>query len=466
MYRFVLLLAAIALFATCHRDAHLLATKRSEKLFTSTCASCHGTMESFTARTWKYGASRLELIRSIREGYPGSTGHAFGDRISLDRAQELSQYLLTGIVAQKEKIVNQNTAVNGVFVEAGDFKVRLDTIAKGLENPWGMAFLPNGELLFTERSGQMWRIDNEGVKHEISGEPAVLAESQGGLLDVEVDPRFGENQRIYISYSKFRDSADVKLSTTAVQVARLDNYKLAEVRDIFVAKPWTTTRYHYGSRLEFDKKGALYITVGDRGQQDDHPQIMTDDCGKIHRIYPDGHIPTDNPFFESATTRKTIFSYGHRNPQGLAIHPVTGDIWETEHGPQGGDELNLVQSGLNYGWPLVSYGTHYDDRPFTQLTEKEGIMNPKTYWIPSIAPCGLAFSTSDRYPSWKGCLLAGSLRFKYVELIRLDGQRVVDRTPILRQIGRVRCIATSPDGYIYVAVEEPGIIYKLTPVRQ
>jgi aldose sugar dehydrogenase len=464
MYRFVCLIAAIAVFVTCHRDSNLIALRRSESTFKKQCASCHGpTMEAFTARTWKYGSSRLELIRSIREGYPGSRDHAFGDKITLERSQELAQYLLSGIVAQKEKTITEGAPTNGVYTSSGGVTVKLDTIAKELENPWGLAFLPNGDLLVTERSGQMWRIDTKGTKHEITGEPPVLVESQGGLLDVEVDPKFAETGFIYLSYSKFRDSADVKLSTTAVLRAKLEKDALADSRDIFVAKPWTTTRYHYGCRIEFDKKGMLYLSVGDRGQQDDHPQQLNDDCGKIHRIHSDGHMPTDNPFAGKANARQSVFSYGHRNPQGLALNPTTGVLWETEHGPQGGDELNTLIAGANYGWPIVSYGTHYDDRSFTQLTEKEGITNPHTYWIPSIGPCGLAFSTSDRYPAWKGDLLAGSLRFKYIERIRVEGTKVVEREPLLRNIGRIRCMTTSPDGYIYVAVEEPGFIFKLLP---
>jgi aldose sugar dehydrogenase len=468
MLRFFLFLgfvAATVAILCCHRDSNLVATHRSTKLFASQCASCHGpTAEAFADRTWKYGNSRLELIRSIREGYPGSGGqHAFGQKISPERAEELAQYLLGAIISQKEKTLAAGAAKDGVFASAG-MRVRLDTVARNLENPWGLVFLPNGDLLVTERSGQLSRISPDGTKHDISGEPAVLVESQGGLLDVEIDPKFAENGLIYLSYSKFRDSADVQLSTTAVQRARLDGNQLTEARDIFVAKPWTTTRYHYGSRLEFDRKGLLYISVGDRGKQDDHPQQLGSDCGKIHRIYPDGHIPTDNPFFENKATRGTIFSYGHRNPQGLALHPTTGLLWETEHGPQGGDEINLVSAGKNYGWPVISYGTHYDDRSFTQLTEKQGLESPKSYWVPSIAPCGLVFSTSDLYPAWKGDLLAGSLRFKYLERIRIDGERIVEREPLLPGVGRVRCVATSPDGYLYVAVEEPGLILRLMPL--
>lgn len=463
MFRYLLLLFPLFTLLFCHREINSGSGRKAETNYKTLCASCHGpTVENFVQRDWKHGSSRLEIISSIGGNFTGGANHHPAQKLNEKEVQELGQYIIDAIVERKQKMITEGAPTNGVYTSQG-MTVQLDTIAGGLENPWGMAFLPNGDLLFTERSGKLWRITPKGKKTEISGVPPVLVESQGGLLDVELHPQFATNAFVYLSYSKFRDSAGVQLATTAVRRARLEGDRLVEGLDIFTALPYSNTRYHYGSRLEFDKQGYLYISVGDRGDQDANPQQLGSDCGKIHRIHADGHVPSDNPFVNQKGVRATLFSYGHRNPQGVALNPLTGDLWATEHGPQGGDELNIIRAGKNYGWPVVSYGTHYDGRPFTQLTEKEGIESPKTYWIPSIAPCGLTFINSDRYPAWKGDLLAGSLRFKYVERIRLDGEKVILREPLLKNIGRIRCITVSPDGYLYVAVEEPGYIFRLMP---
>ncbi len=464
MFKYLLVLSPLFILTFCHRDLNQMAERKAEHVFKSDCAACHGpTVENFVQRDWKYGNSRLEIMSSIGGHFQGgATTHNFAKKLKEPELQALGQYIIDAIVARKQQVITQGAPTNGIYTSEG-MTVQLDTIARNVENPWGMVFLPNGDLLFTERTGKLWRVTPKGQKTEITGVPPTLVESQGGLLDIELHPQFATNGFVYLSYSKFRDSADVKLSTTAVFRARLEGNQLLDGNDIFVALPYATTRYHYGSRLEFDRQGFLYVTVGERGKQDENPQQLGSDCGKIHRIHADGHVPADNPFTGQKGARSTLFSYGHRNPQGFAMNPLTGDLWETEHGPQGGDELNLIQAGKNYGWPVTSYGTHYDGKSFTQLTEKEGIESPKTYWIPSIAPCGLTFINSDRYPAWKGDLLAGSLRFKYVERIRLDGAKVVSREPLLRNLGRIRCLAVSPDGYLYVAVEEPGYIFRIMP---
>ncbi len=464
MFRFLLFLSPLLALTFCHRDVALTSQKNAEHRYKSECSKCHGaTVQDFVQRDWKYGSSRLEIMRSIGGNFPGGENHRFALKMKEADLQQFGQFVVDAIVERKQKTITEGAPTNGIYTSNG-MKVQLDTIARNLENPWGMVFLANGDLLFTERTGKLWRLTPKGVKTEITGAPSVLVESQGGLLDVELHPQFATNGFVYLSYSKFRDSADVKLSTTAVQRARLQGNQLVDAQDIFVALPYTNTWHHYGSRLEFDKQGFLYITVGERGNQDGNPQNLGNDLGKVHRVHDDGQVPTDNPFVTKKGVRATIFSYGHRNPQGLALNPETGELWETEHGPQGGDELNIIGAHNNYGWPVTSYGTHYDGRAFTQLTEKEGIETPRTYWIPSIAPCGLTFINSDKYPAWKGDLLAGSLRFKYVERIHLDGKRVAYKEPLLRNLGRIRCLAVSPDGYLYVAVEEPGYIFRLKPL--
>ncbi len=464
--RTIFLLSSVLLLTCCFHDMKNdggIASKSQHKLFTKNCSSCHGTSaETFIAREWKYGNSRLDIIRAIKNGFPDGQMPAYGKTLKDKEILDLANYIIVAMESQKKQVIEAAAPRENKFMADG-VKYHLDTIATDLENPWGIAFLPGGDMLFTERSGKLWRLNAKKQKTEISGVPATLVESQGGLLDVALHPRFAENQFVYLTYSKFKDSADVKLSTTAVFRAKLVGNALVDGADILVALPYTTTRYHYGSRMAFDKNGYLFVSVGERGQQDEMPQFLNKGCGKIHRIYDDGRIPTDNPFTNAPSAVGSIWSYGHRNPQGLTVHPVTGEIWETEHGPRGGDELNWIQKGKNYGWPLVSYGTHYDGRSFTESNKKDGVENPLNYWVPSIAPCGMTFITGDRYKGWKGDLLVGSLRFKYVTKLKLDGKKVVSQEALIPNAGRVRCVVQGPDGYIYVAAEEPGFIFRVVP---
>ncbi len=216
--------------------------------------------------------------------------------------------------------------------------------------------------------------------------------------------------------------------------------------------------------MAFDPEGYLYFSVGDRGNRDENPQNLDNHCGKIHRIHDDGSIPDDNPFVSEEGAMPSIYSYGHRNPQGMAVHPTTGAIWTHEHGPRGGDEVNIIRKGDNYGWPVISYGINYDGTSFTQITEKEGMEQPLHYWVPSIAPCGAAFVASDRYPGWEGDFLVGSLRFEYLNRCQINGDEIASEEILMENIGRLRSVATGPDGYVYVGVEDPGAIYRLMPM--
>jgi glucose/arabinose dehydrogenase len=464
--RTIFILSSFFLLTCCHRDMKKqggLTAGTPNPLFTKNCSNCHGAnAETFIQREWKHGNSRLELMRSIREGYPNEAAHAFGATLKDNQILELAMYIVTTMEQQKAVAIAAATPKANKFVTK-DLTFHLDTIVADQEAPWGMAFLPGGDLVFTERPGTLWRVDAKRHKTAITGAPQVLDEGQGGLLDIAVHPKFAENHFIYLTYSKFRDSADVRLSTTAVYRARLDNDQLKDGHDIFVALPYATTRHHYGSRMAFDWDGYLFVTVGERGNQDGMPQFLDKGCGKVHRIFDDGRIPPDNPFVSTPGAVGSIWSYGHRNPQGLTVNPFSGEIWETEHGPRGGDELNWIQKGKNYGWPVVSYGTHYDGRSFTDNTQKAGIENPLTYWVPSIAPSGMAFINSDRYKGWKGDLLVGSLRFKYLTKVHLDGKKVISQEPLLQDLGRMRCVVLGPDGYIYVAIEGPGYVFRLVP---
>lgn len=334
-----------------------------------------------------------------------------------------------------------------------------ELIIDELPIPWGMAFLPDGSMLITEKSGRLIHF-KEGVRTNINNSPAVYNRGQGGLLDVVLDPDYENNGWIYLSYAS--EEGDDKGGNTAIMRAKLQGNTLVDNQLLYKATPNTTGGNHFGSRIAFDDNGYLYFSIGERGEQDVNPQDLGRDGGKIYRLNPDGSIPADNPFVNTAGAKTAIYSYGNRNPQGMAKNPATGAIWANEHGPQGGDEINIVQKGKNYGWPLVTYGINYSGTPISDKTEMEGVENPIHYWVPSIAPSGMVFVTSDKYPAWKGNLLIGSLKFQYLERLELQGEKVVYREKLLADIGRVRDVRQAPDGFIYVAVEGKGI-YRLVP---
>ncbi|KGJ91541.1 hypothetical protein ND2E_3406 [Colwellia psychrerythraea] len=326
--------------------------------------------------------------------------------------------------------------------------------------PWGMVWLPNGDLLITLRDGELKRLKKGKVIAEtISGLPEIAVGRQGGLLDIVVHPDYASNGWIYFSYAKPDHHGN---KSTAIMRAKLQGKALTEQEDIYVAQAYGNKGNHFGSRLVFDNEGDLYFSIGDRGQRDKNPQNITRDAGKIYRVRDDGGIPDDNPFVNNDEAKKAIYSYGHRNPQGMVKHPITGDIWTHEHGPRGGDEINLIGKGKNYGWPVISYGINYSGTEITELTQKKGMEQPLWYWDPSIAPSGMAFITSEKYPEWQGNIVIGSLKFGQVVMVTLEGNKVVKAEVIKDELTRVRNIKQGPDGYVYVAVDGKGI-FKLIP---
>ncbi len=346
------------------------------------------------------------------------------------------------------------------------------TVAGELEHPWSMAFLPNGDMLVTERPGRL-RIIRNGVllDEPVAGVPEVHAKGQGGLLDVVPHPDFSSNRLLYLSYSKPLDGGEE--STTAVARGRFENDRLSDVEEIFVAD--SRGRGHYGSRLAFDGNGYLFITVGDRqaspkGDLEAHPaQDISNHHGTTNRIHDDGRIPDDNPFVNESGARPEIWSFGHRNQQGLAIHPESGDIWATEHGPQGGDELNLIQPGLNYGWPVIGYGVNYrSGSAIHEGTHRDGMEQPVNFWVPSIATSGLLIYTGDIFPEWKGNIFVGGLTGTQIARLTMDGQKVVSEETLVNGLGRIRDIRQGPDGYIYIALDNdaaPQSIVRLEPTE-
>jgi glucose/arabinose dehydrogenase len=334
-----------------------------------------------------------------------------------------------------------------------------ELLIDGLQISWGMAFLPDGSMLVTEKSGELIHF-RDGKKTEINNVPEVYQRGQGGLLDIELHPNYENNGWLYITYSS--EEGEDKGGNTALIRAKLTNSALTDIELLYKAGPNTTKGQHFGSRIVFDNEGYLYFSVGDRGNRDVNPQDIKRDGGKIYRLKDDGSIPGDNPFVNSSGAKTAVFSYGHRNPQGLAKHPETGQIWDNEHGPKGGDEINTLKKGANYGWPVITYGINYSGTPITDKTEMEGMEQPVHYWVPSIGPSGMAFVTTDNYGGWKGSVLVGSLAFQYLERLELNGNKVVNREKLMADMGRVRDVKQGPDGLIYVSIEGKGI-YKLVP---
>ncbi|GCL63239.1 PQQ-dependent sugar dehydrogenase [Pseudaquabacterium pictum] len=347
---------------------------------------------------------------------------------------------------------------------------KVAVVAHGLVNPWGLAFLPDGRMLVTERAGRMRVIAADGkLGPPLPGLPPVVAEGQGGLLDVVVDPRFASNRLVYWSYSEA--AADGDANGTAVARARLDGApgaeRLAEVAVVFRQLPKVASKLHFGSRLVFGSDGRLFIALGDRFSRKDDAQTLDNHLGKIVRIEADGKVPADNPLVGRAGTRPEIWSWGHRNVQGAAIHPATGDLWATEHGPQGGDELNLVQRGGNHGWPVITFGRNYGlGTKIGDGTERADVVAPQAHWVPtSIAPSGMAFLTSDRYPGWKGNLFIGALRGQALVRITLDGNKVVAQERLLQSLNeRIRDVRQGPDGLLYLLTDNAdGRVLRVLP---
>lgn len=337
-----------------------------------------------------------------------------------------------------------------------------EVIVDEIDIPWGMDFISEKELLVTEKSGTLYRVV-DGVKTAVEGLPKVYVRGQGGLLDVALHPAFKTNNTLFFTLG-ISEGDDNKGGNTALYSAILNGNELTDVNLLYRAFPNSKVGQHWGSRIVFDQEGHVYFSIGDRGKRDVNPQDLKRDGGKIYRLNLDGSIPDDNPFVSETGVKKAIFSYGHRNPQAMIIHPETGAVWEAEHGPRGGDEINVVEKGKNYGWPVITYGINYSGTPITEKREMEGMEQPLYYWVPSIAPSGMTFSTSGIYKKWKGNLFVGSLKFEYLERLVLKKNKVVKREKVLDKIGRVRNVKEGPDGYLYLGVEGKGIL-KIVPKK-
>jgi len=346
-------------------------------------------------------------------------------------------------------------------------QIRPETVSSGLENPWGLAFLPGGRFLVTERPGRLRLIGADGkIGAPITGLPAIAAGGQGGLLDVLVDSGFEKNRTLYFCFSE--PAASGSANSTALARAQLseDGVKLENLKIVFSQQPKVASRHHFGCRIVEARDGTLFLTLGDRFSRKEDAQKLDNHLGKIVRIAKDGTAPKDNPFVDKAGALPEIWSYGHRNGQGAALAP-DGRLWMTEHGPQGGDEINVPQAGRNYGWPAITYGENYGGGKIGDgSTAKEGMEQPLHYWVPSIAPSGMAFLTSDRYGAgWKGNLFVGSLKFGYLDRIELkDGKLVAEHKLMADGRARIRDVKQGPDGWLYVLTDESdGKLLRLRP---
>jgi glucose/arabinose dehydrogenase len=358
-------------------------------------------------------------------------------------------------------IVTSPAIARAQVLRSAKASLRLATLSHGLVQPWGMAFLPDGRILITERPGRLRVFANGRLEPTpLSGVPRVAAHGQGGLLDVCLHPNFAQNRVLYLSYSAEGQGGNA----TTVARAELGDGGLVGLKVIYEALPRAPGGLHFGSRIAFDRAGLMYVTAGERYNKP-RGQDLADLGGKIVRLKDDGSVPSDNPFVGRAGARPEIFTWGHRNPQGLAMHPVTGRIWEVEHGPRGGDELNVLKPGANYGWPLTTHGIDYNGAVISPHKSLPGMEDPLKVWTPSISPCGLAFYTADAFPAWKGSLFTGGLSAYALFRLETDGEKIVNEERLIEgRLPYIRDVRQGLDGFIYLVTHsDDGGLFRLEP---
>ncbi|MBS0043546.1 PQQ-dependent sugar dehydrogenase [Shewanella sp. M16] len=371
------------------------------------------------------------------------------------------------LIACSPAIYTETASAATISVKTETGNIQVKTIAQGLENVWGMAFLPDGSMLVTERAGRMRIVSTAGkVDEPLTGLPPMYAKGQGGLLDVVLAPDFASSKKIYFSYSEPAEGDASELNSTAVSFATLNGNKLENLTRVFSQQPKVNSGHHFGSRLVWAPDGTLFITLGDRYSEKDSAQTLDNHLGKVVRIHADGSVPKDNPFVNTAGALPEIWSIGHRNMQGAAINPISKVLWTGEHGPQGGDELNIDQAAKNYGWPVITYGENYGGGNIGEGTHKVGMEQPVYKWVPSIATAGFMFYTGDKFPQWRNNLLLASLKEKTLVRLVLDGDKIIKEERLLKtELGqRLRSVVQGPDGLIYLVTDEAkSKIYQLSP---
>ncbi len=455
MYQKMNKLALLIVSLLCSQSA-IAQNEKVEHVFKSTCASCHGQeltggmASSLLDNQWITDGSDKALASAIANGIEKAGMPAFAASLSEEQIRTLVVYIREAAAKAKPQPESQlGQQFNSRYHAVTTKEI---TSANGII--WALDFLPDNSLLYTLREGQLWHMDKSGKKQQVKGIPEVWHKRQGGLLDVYPDPDYAKNGWIYLSYSMADDTQSGDIAYTKIVRGKIKNNTWQEQQTLFEAKTKNRKNrgWHFGSRFAI-QGDYLFFSNGDEGHQDDAQSIATQN-GKIHRIFKDGRIPKDNPFYSQEGAQQTIWSYGNRNPQGLAINPTTNELWSTEHGPRGGDELNKIEKGINYGWPKVTFGMNYNGTPITPHTELPGMQNPVHHWTPSIAVAGMNFYNASLFSKWQGDLFVGSLAKKQLHRLRIENGKVVEDEIILKGLGRIRDVVTAPNGEIYLTIND------------
>lgn len=466
-------LLAATLLPLASTTAQTVRTGTIAQTYAELCASCHGkNLEGAQAPSmlddvWIHGGDDESLALSIRNGFPLKEMPAWSAALPEKEIRAMVIY----IREQRAKFAREQTVfakpAESVTVQSQLHRYRLDTWVGDIKEPYSLAFLPQGRAVMTEKLGRLFVIENGKIAGEpISGLPAIDTGGQAGLYDVVPHPDYEKNGWLYFAYSDPQKDAEGKaVSLTRIMRGKLRDGALVEQQTLFQGKPEHYPKaggVHFGGRIAFDRAGYLFFSIGERGDGK-NAQDLARPTGKIHRIHDDGRIPADNPFAKNAQAAPTIWSYGHRNPQGLAVNPATGELFNTEHGPRGGDELNLVLRGRNYGWPEITFGMNYNGTAMTEATAKEGMEQPVTYWTPSPALCGINFYTGNAFPKWKNHLFVSSLAAQELRRVELKGGKLVTQEILFKDLGRIRQVIGGPDGALYVLL--PTRIARIVPAE-
>lgn len=475
MRHLILTIPFLSLLSSHSVAQNRIGTGEVETLYKSVCASCHGENLSgglggslIDRSTWKRVGKTTSFLEYVKEGNLDMGMPAFGGALSDPQIRSLEIYT----DEMRQKLGRKGTSLveeaDGVY-SAGGYQFEMETVAAGLSKPWSIAFHAGGGALVTERSGALRILQDGELSDPVEGVPEVWAHGQGGMLEVAVHPDYEKNGWIYLSFSEDGGTETINDKERAIGMTKVVRGRVIDNQwvdqQVLFEVPVEFQRVsgvHFGSRFVF-KDGYLFFSIGDRGAQD-MAQDLTRPNGKVHRIHDDGRVPKDNPFVNEPDAYPTIWSYGNRNPQGLDLHPVTGELWESEHGPRGGDEINVIEAGKNYGWPEITYGMNYNGKPITEFTSKPGLEQPKHYWTPSIAVCGIDFYEGDAFAKWQHNLLVTGLASQELHRLVIEDGKVISDEIILHNAGRIRDVASGPDGYIYLLLDDVGAIVRLVPV--
>ena len=451
---------------------YAVGTGKAREIYVANCASCHGqngeggTGGALINNQWKYGGTDADLTRAIKDGFPDGGMEAYKDTLTDEEIRALVIFIREqSQIAERENLLKRTTPQEGVF-SSEKHAFTLEKVAEGGGILWGIDFLPDDSILVTQKDGVLWHF-SLGFSRKISGIPQVWDFGQGGLMEVAVHPDYEQNGWIYLGYSESMEVGGRDVGQTTVVRGRIDDGKWVDEERIWRAPDefYLPTRHHFGTRFVF-QEGHLFFAIGDRGRRNE-AQDLSHPYAKVHRIFDDGRIPDDNPFLDVAGAYPTTWSYGHRNIQGMDQDPRNGNIWAVEHGPRGGDELNWIEPGKNYGWAEITYGMNYNGSPITEKTDAPGMEQPELYWVPSIAICGASFYRGDAFPRWKNNYFIAGMATEQLHRITIEGETVVSDEIVMKNQGRVRDVTTGPDGMLYVLLNsgDPrvGSVYRLVP---